>query len=148
MNLNVANLLTSNNAATFAGTLNLSGVTGAGEIMAYGSYGGGSFTTVNGLPGGDRLAYNATQLDVIAGSANNSILAASPGSITLGRVMLNHVPTTNVAIGLTTGTSATGFGTLAGSGVTTTTINNGPGAVTSFDIGDRHGGPDQRHWLV
>ena len=67
LNLNATNLLTVTNAGIFAGTLNLSGVTGTGEIVAYGSYGGGTFTTVTGLPSGDTLAYNPTELDIVVG---------------------------------------------------------------------------------
>ena len=35
--------------------------------MAYGSYDGGTFTTVTGLPSGDTLAYNPTELDIVVG---------------------------------------------------------------------------------
>jgi len=67
INLQSGNLLTVTNAANLAGTLNLSGVTGPGELMSYGSE-SGAFSTITGLPGGDRLVYNATQLDIVAGS--------------------------------------------------------------------------------
>jgi autotransporter-associated beta strand protein len=130
LNLKVGNLLTSINAASFAGTLDISGATGTGEIMAYGSYGGGTFTTVTGLPSGDRLAYNANQLDIAAGLANNSILGASTTSVSLGRIMLNYVPTTNVTASLAGGTSATGFGISTSGGATASAIGNAPGAVT------------------
>ena len=66
LNLQAGNLLTSADAAFFAGTLNIAAATGTGELVAYRSYGGGTFGTVAGLPSGDCLSYTATQLDIVA----------------------------------------------------------------------------------
>ena len=43
--------------------------------------------------------------------------------------MLNSVPTSNVTISLTSGTSATGFSTSTSGGATATPSGNGPGAI-------------------
>jgi hypothetical protein len=43
--------------------------------------------------------------------------------------MLNHVPTTNVTVSLTGGTSQTGFGVSASGGAVATANGNGPGAI-------------------
>jgi autotransporter-associated beta strand protein len=61
--------------------------------------------------------------------ANNSVLGVSVASISLGRVMLNHVPTTSVTVSLTGGTSPTGFSVSASGGATAMASGNGPGAI-------------------
>ena len=67
---------------------------------------------------------------------NNSVLSASTSSVAFGRVMLNYVPTGNVTISLSSGTSSTGFTiSTSGAGLTATASGNGAGAVTSSASG-------------
>ncbi|MEI8373060.1 MAG: autotransporter-associated beta strand repeat-containing protein [Planctomycetota bacterium] len=130
LNLKIGNLLQNLGTSMLNGTLNLSG-TAAGstiKLMSYLSL-SGSFTTISGIPTGYRLAYNPTELDLISGLPNNSILSASSSSLVFGRVMLNHIPTNNITIGLSGGTSATGFSSSASGGVTALANGNGPGAI-------------------
>jgi len=137
LNLTIGNLLTSTGVASLNGVLNLFGTAGGTqELMSYPSY-IGSFSSVSGIPSGYALKYNPTELDLVYLSTNNSnsILGVSTNSVSLGRVMLNNVPTTNVTISLTGGTSATGFSTSAGGGATVSASNNGPGAITSSQSG-------------
>ena len=80
LNLYAGNLFTATGAASLTGTLNLSGVSGAGELMAYGSE-SGTFGTVAGLPGGDKLVYTPTQLDVALVTATSYTLAANASAM-------------------------------------------------------------------
>ena len=67
LNLSVNNLLTSSGTAGFAGTLNISGDTGAAILMTYSSeLGQFNIANVTGLAPGYVLAYAATDLAIIA----------------------------------------------------------------------------------
>ena len=89
----------------------------------------GSFNAVIGLPSGYHLVYNPTQLDLILGGVNNSVLGVSTTSVSFGRVMLDHVPATSVIVSLTGGTSQTGFSVSTSGGATAVASGNGPGAI-------------------
>jgi len=133
LNLTIGNCLTSTGLASLNGTLNLFGTTsGTQDLMNYLSR-SGSFSNVIGVPLGYTLDYSSTQLDLIA--CNNSILKASAISVSLGRVMFNHVPTANLSIGLASGTSATGFSTSVTGGVTASASGSGAGAITPSGSG-------------
>ena len=74
LNLQLGNLFAVSGAVSLAGTLNLrqvpstlSDTGGTAELMAYASD-TGTFAAVTGLPGGDRLVYTSTQLDIVAPS--------------------------------------------------------------------------------
>jgi fibronectin-binding autotransporter adhesin len=77
LNLGIGNLLTTTGAASFAGTLNLSGTAGMlpENLVLYNSA-TGTFTTVTGVPSGDQLLYTATALELA------TTVAAGPATLT------------------------------------------------------------------
>ena len=92
--------------------------------LSLGLIGGGT------VPLNYQLLLTSTALDLeIGGNSNNSVLAASTTAVAFGRVMLNNVPTSNVAISLSSGTSQTGFNVSANGGILATPSGNGPGAI-------------------
>ena len=134
LNLTIGNLFTSSGSASLNGTLNLFGTTsGTQDLMSYLSY-SGSFSSISGVPSGYTLKYNPTELDLVF-TGNTSILGASTSSISLGRVMLNHIPSTNVTVTVSSGTSATGFSTSTSGGATVSSNNYGPGAIAPSGSG-------------
>jgi autotransporter-associated beta strand protein len=82
LDLGAGNLLTSTNAATLGGTLNLSGVATGPlvELMAYSSE-TGTFAGVTGLPAGYKLQYNATELDLVPEPSTFVLLGAGAVSL-------------------------------------------------------------------
>ena len=52
--------------------------------MAYGSYSGGTFKTVNGLPSGDSLDYMGNQLDIVNVAGATLALTGSSNRILVG----------------------------------------------------------------
>jgi autotransporter-associated beta strand protein len=83
LNLQFGHLFTCSGSAQLAGTLNLSSVTGTGELMAYASE-SGTFSNVTGLPFWDHLVYTPTQLDIVPNvNATTYTLAASASALTI-----------------------------------------------------------------
>jgi autotransporter-associated beta strand protein len=83
VSLTIGDRLTSTNADSFAGTLNLFGSTGGSvELMAFGSRSGtASFTTVTGVPNGYALYYGSNQLDlVLSGTSSGPAVWATATS--------------------------------------------------------------------
>ncbi len=81
LDLAIGNLLTSTNAASLNGTLNLFGSSGGTqELIGYLSC-SGSFSTATGIPSGYSLQYNPTQLDLVPGGPA-AWAAATSGSWT------------------------------------------------------------------
>ena len=137
LDLTIGTVLSSTGADSLGGTLNLYGslTGGTDELMAYASR-TGTFAnlSLNGLAWSGTLDYASNGLYLIVGT-NTSVLGASTNSVSLGRVMLNHIPSANVIIGLTGGTSATGFSAATSGGATASASGNGPGAVTPSTSG-------------
>lgn len=112
---------------------------GTYKLIGYGSDSSISVSNLSlGIIGGGSVPSNyqlnltplELDLDVSAGTnVNNSVLAASTTAVAFGRVMLNNIPTANVAISLSSGTSQTGFSVSASGGATAVASGNGPGAV-------------------
>jgi autotransporter-associated beta strand protein len=69
LNLSAINQLTCTGAAVFAGTLNVSGDTGAAILMTYSSDSGAFIAPPSGLPSGYALSYGATDLAVVSAGA-------------------------------------------------------------------------------
>ena len=161
IDLRAGNLFTCTGAATFAGTLNISGATGTGELMAYNSH-AGVFTMVTGLPSGDRLAYTPTQLDIVVSAGTCTWASAVSGNWSdaskwtggvpnaIGAGAVINVPTSSArtvtldapqTVGtLLLGNSASstlGY-TLSGSGANTLTLNNFGSGATIMATGGSH----------
>ncbi len=83
---------------------------------------------VTGVPNGYTFKATSTdmELDYSSPLVNNSVLGVSASSVSFGRVMLNHVPTTNVTVSRTGGTSQTGFSVSTSSGASAAASGNGP----------------------
>ena len=113
--------------------------------MSYLSY-SGSFSSVSGIPSGYTLQYNPTELDLVV-RGNNSVLGASASSVSLGRVMLNYVPATNVTISLTSGTSRPVSALQPAAGPRPRPATTVPGP-SLFGIGIGQRGPDQCHGFL
>ena len=161
LNLNVNHLLTSAYSATFSsGTLNIYGATGLGVILAYGSYGGGTFATVTGLPSGDTLAYDATELTIIPISftsfwATGSGNWSSPGNWTgrvpnaIGAGAVINAPTAwpitvtldspQTVSTLVLGSKSSTTITVSGSGANSLTLNNYGSDATIAVTSGSHG---------
>ncbi len=137
LDLTIGAVLSSTGADSLGGTLNLYGspTGGTEELMAYASH-SGTFANLNlnGFAWSGTLDYASNGLYLVVGT-NTSVLGASTNSVSLGRAMLNHVPTVNVTVGLTGGTSSTGFSVSATGGATASASGNGPGAVTASTSG-------------
>jgi autotransporter-associated beta strand protein len=84
LDLGAGNLLTSTNAATLGGTLNLSGVPSGPfvELMAYSSE-TGTFATVTGAPAGWTLQYKPTELDLVAVPEPSTLALLGGGAVGL-----------------------------------------------------------------
>ena len=132
-----ADKLTIDGGLSVSGTANvlLSALSPSSSAAPYilATFASGSVNTsefnVTGVPNGYTFKATSTDLELDYGSPNNSVLGVSASLVSFGRVMLNHVPTTNVTVSLTGGTSQTGFSVSASSGITATASGNGPGAI-------------------
>ncbi len=92
--------------------------------LSLGLIGGGA------VPPTYRLQLTPTELDLFKGNAtNDTVLAASASAVAFGRVMLSNVPSSNVAISLSSGTSQTGFSASTSGGAAALASGNGPGAI-------------------
>ena len=141
LNLSVGNLLTSTNAASFDGTLNIFNFTsGSAELMAYGSS-SGTFAAFTGIPGGYHLAYNPTELDIALNTTSttyNLAAAVSAGLLHSGGTATVSATITNTGTGINDSLNYTGLnvtapgGSLSGGSLP---MSGGPLAQSASDSG-------------